>query len=138
MQIEVGSVIVGVDGKLGIVEKHLPNRPKNPWQIRLKSGGKAYVAGDERFRAVIGKIDIEEWRKINNSNEAVIREEDKALSPPLFGVNVGGKIKIRHGMDIVIATYVRWNPRATRTPVIYYYDGKNYRASQSCVLGAGE
>ena len=137
--IKVGTVIVTC-GKLAIVERVMPNRPKNSIQYKNNTEHRGYICGINDVQAILGDVDIAEWQGALTPKAPIIRAErnDSWAMPEelrAMGLTVGDTILVKHGHSTRKATFKGYNANRPKYPVSYEINGKSWKGTKGIVVG---
>jgi len=137
--VQVGSVVLGMDGKILVVVKIDKNRPRRPLSVKTKAGGTVYVAHLDDFASVVGQVDMAKFEApvgaypcelppMNLSNVVVEPPKVNDLKP-------GDKMQYRHGGRVVVVEFIGYNWNRPKYPVLYLLNGKRWKGPVENIVG---
>jgi len=152
--LKVGSLVVGMNGKMGVVVGHELNRPKHPIMYKNSPDGATYIAGADYFKAILGSVDMDAFN--NAAIKMPIFPNIPAFVPasrePLFGTDIehigivpvqiaemklksGDQIQVRHGSRVITVEFSGFNWNRPKYPVSYTINGKKWKGPLSVIIG---
>ena len=137
--VQVGSVVLGMDGKIAVVVKIDQSRPRRPLSVKTKAGGPVYVAHLESFASVVGQVDMVKFEapmglqdyNLTPSNLVNVAVE----APKVSDLKPGDKIQYKHGGRVVVAEFIGYNWNRPKYPVLYTLNGKRWKGTVENIVG---
>ena len=113
------------------------DRPAWPVIFALKASGTAYKGRPDMFKAVVGSVDLEAFRGVQEAaREAVVADVPLFGCPEnLKGLKVGDRINVTHGSKLVEAVYDGYDYRRPKYPVSYTINGRRRKGRAEGVVG---
>ena len=131
--VQVGSVVLGMDGKIAVVTKIDLSRPRRPLSVKMKAGGQVYVAHLEDFESVVGQVDMVKFEAplgLHGYNLTPSNISDVVVgAPKVNDLKPGDKIQYKHGGRVVTAEFNGYNWNRPKYPVLYTLNGKRWKGT---------
>ena len=137
--VQVGSVVLGMDGKIAVVVKVDVSRPRRPLSVKMKAGGPVYVAHLDDFASVVGQVDMVKFEApmgLYNYNLTPSNFADVVVEPPKANdLKAGDKIQYKHGGRVVVVEFNGYNWGRPKYPVLYTLNGKRWKGTVEGIVG---
>lgn len=139
-QLKAGSVVIDSRGTIGVVTEIRANNPMYPVIFAVKASGTQYKAKPGDFKAVIGQVDLELFKGVQEASK-VVKEKvsmfglDVGAPGNLKGVKVGEAIMVSHYNKVVQAVFEGYSWNRPKYPVAYSINGKKWKGADSVVVG---
>jgi hypothetical protein len=135
--IEAGSVLIDNRGAICIVTEICHSRPAYPITFAVKASGSLYRGRPDEFKACVGKVDVDAFKKAMGASTPRSSGDDIFLPEPLkrMNIKIGDKIKVWHGGIETVAVFEGYKYSRPKYPVSYTINGKPWKGAVSEILG---